>query len=146
MKIMVAGPVGVGKTSLIYALKKINSAARKTQAIAFIGDAIDTPGEYAQIPRFYSALMVTSLEAEVVLLLSDAADPAVTLPPNFAGMFARPIVGVVTKIDLPCADPAKAESRLRQAGVTAEVFPVSTLSGEGIDALYQFLKERRCDL
>jgi ethanolamine utilization protein EutP len=89
---------------------------------------------------------VTSLEADVVLLLSDAADPALTLPPNFAGMFARPVVGVVTKIDLPYANPAKSERRLRQAGVVSPVFPVSAVSGEGIGALYQFLKERRCDL
>lgn len=146
MKIMVVGPVGVGKTSLIYALKKNNAAVRKTQAISFIGGAIDTPGEYAQIPRYYSALMVTSLAADIVLLLSDAADSAVALPPNFAGMFARPVVGVVTKIDLPSADPAKAESRLRQAGVIAPVFPVSAVSGDGISALYQFLRERRCDI
>lgn len=146
MKIMVVGPVGVGKTSLIHALEKNNAAVLKTQAITFIGGAIDTPGEYAQIPRYYSALMVTSLEADVVLLLSDASNPAFTLPPNFAGMFARPIVGVVTKVDLPCADPAKAENCLRQAGVVSPVFPVSVVSGEGIGALYQFLKERRCDL
>lgn len=145
MKIMVVGPVGVGKTSLIYALEKSNSAVLKTQAITYIGGAIDTPGEYAQIPRFYSALLVTSLAADVVLLLSDASKPAFSLPPNFAGMFARPIVGVVTKIDLPGADAAKAEKCLRQAGVVSPVFPVSAVSGQGIGALYQFLKERRCD-
>lgn len=143
---MVAGPAGVGKTSLIHALRKNDAAVRKTQAITFIGGAIDTPGEYAQIPRFYSALMVTSLAAEVVLLLSDAAADAVALPPNFAAMFIRPVVGVVTKIDLPTADPAKAERRLRLAGVLSPVFPVSVVSGEGIDALYQFLEERRCDI
>jgi ethanolamine utilization protein EutP len=146
MKIMVVGPAGVGKTSLIHALAKNSAAVLKTQAITFSGGAIDTPGEYAQIPRFYSALLVTSLAADVVLLLSDAAKPAFALPPNFAGMFARPVVGVVTKIDLPGADPAKAESCLRQAGVASSVFPVSVVSGEGIGALYQFLEERRCDL
>jgi ethanolamine utilization protein EutP len=143
---MVVGPAGVGKTSLIYALKKITAAVKKTQAITFIGGAIDTPGEYAQIPRFYSALMVTSLAADVVLLLSDAANPAVAFPPKFAGIFAKPVVGVVTKIDLPAADPAKAGSRLRQAGVLLPVFPVSVVTGEGIGELYQFLEERRCYL
>jgi ethanolamine utilization protein EutP len=145
MKIMVVGPVGAGKTSLIYALENISSAVLKTQAITFVGGAIDTPGEYSQIPRFYSALLVTSLAADVILLLSDASKPAFSFPLAFAGMFARPVVGVVTKVDLPGADAAKAGNCLRQAGVTAPVFAVSAVSGEGIGALYQFLKERRCD-
>jgi ethanolamine utilization protein, EutP len=145
-KIMVAGPVGVGKTSLIHALQKSDTVVRKTQAIHFIGGAIDTPGEYTQIPRYYSALLVTSAEVDFVLLLSDAATPAANLPPGFARMFAKPVVGVITKIDLPHADKAKAANFLLQAGVTAPIFPVSALSGEGVGELHHFLTERRCEL
>lgn len=145
LKVMLVGPVSVGKTSLINALQNTKTAVKKTQAICFVGDAIDTPGEYAQIPRFYSALLVTSLAADVVLILCDVAKPAATLPPNFARMFAKPVVGVITKIDLRPAGSDKAEKCLRQAGVTPPFFPVSTLSGAGICDLYKFLVERRCN-
>ncbi|MBP2649294.1 MAG: ethanolamine utilization protein, EutP [Firmicutes bacterium] len=143
-KIMVVGPVGVGKTSLILALKKGDTAARKTQAISFVGGAIDTPGEYAQITRLYSALLVAAMDASVVLMVKDASDPRVTLPPGFAQMFARPVIGVITKMDLPCADFCLAERLLMQAGVGLPIFMVSAKTGEGIDQLYQFLEERGC--
>lgn len=145
MKIMVSGPVGAGKTSLIHALLKIDAAVRKTQAISFLGGAIDTPGEYAQIPRFYSALLVTSMEASHILLAKDATDPHPSVPPGFARMFARPVIGVITKIDLPQADIAKAEGHLRQAGVEPPFFAVSALTGQGIRELHEFLAERGCN-
>ena len=71
-KVMLVGPVGVGKTSLIHALQKDSQKAQKTQSICFYDGAIDTPGEYAQIPRFYSALMVTAMQASVVVIVQDA--------------------------------------------------------------------------
>ncbi|MDR3560352.1 MAG: EutP/PduV family microcompartment system protein [Negativicutes bacterium] len=143
---MLTGPVGVGKTSLIHALQKVDSIVRKTQAICFLGAAIDTPGEYAQIPRFYSALLVTSVEASIILVLKDAADPVLSMPPGFARMFAKPVVGVVTKIDLPQADRERAEWQLRQAGAGPPIFMVSTLTGQGIEELHEFLLERGCYL
>ncbi|MDR3589821.1 MAG: EutP/PduV family microcompartment system protein [Negativicutes bacterium] len=146
MKIMVVGPVGAGKTSLIHALQKVDAAVRKTQTICFLGSAIDTPGEYAQIPRFYSALLVTSMEASLILVIKDASDPILTMPPGFARMFARPVVGVVTKTDLPQADCRKAAEHLRQTGAGPPVFMVSALTGEGIEELHGFLVERGCYL
>ncbi|MGL5514876.1 MAG: EutP/PduV family microcompartment system protein, partial [Sporomusa sp.] len=52
---MLVGPVGAGKTSLINALNQNCNKAEKTSSISFSDGAIDTPGEYAQMPRFYSA-------------------------------------------------------------------------------------------
>ncbi|MBP2654457.1 MAG: ethanolamine utilization protein, EutP [Firmicutes bacterium] len=144
MKVMVVGPVGMGKTSLILALQKAGGVVRKTQDICFVGGAIDTPGEYAQIPRFYSALTVTAMEAAVIVMVKDAIDPAMTIPPGFVQMFAKPVIGVVTKIDLPHANVKRAEAELRQAGVGLPIFMVSATTGEGIDKLYQFLVERGC--
>ena len=143
-KVMLVGPVGAGKTSLIHALQKDSKQIQKTQSICFCDGAIDTPGEYAQIPRFYSALMVTAMEATVVVIVQDATDLAVNLPPGFAAMFSRPVIGVVTKIDIPGIDKMKVKSRLLQIGVKEPIFFISSHTGEGLDDLIEYFAERRC--
>jgi len=143
-KVMLVGPVGAGKTSLIHALQKNPKQAEKTQSIHFSDGAIDTPGEYAQIPRFYSALMVTAMQASVVVIVQDATDLKVNLPPGFATMFSRPVIGVVTKIDVPGIDRVKVKSRLLQVGVKEPIFFISSHTGEGLDELVEYFAERRC--
>lgn len=142
-RVMVVGPVGAGKTSLIRVLQKDLNQVEKTQSIIFCDDAIDTPGEYAQIPRFYSALMVTAMEASVVVIVQDATDAKVNLPPGFAAMFSRPVIGVVTKIDVPGIDRVKATSRFLQMGVKEPIFFISSHTGEGIKELTEYFAERR---
>ena len=137
---MLVGPVGAGKTSLIKALHNDSGRAAKTQSIEFSDGAIDTPGEYAQIPRFYSALMVTAAEASLILVLQDASRCDATLPPGFAGMFARPVVGVVSKIDDPLANRDRAAARLREAGAGKPIFYVSAHTGEGLNELMDYLQ------
>ena len=142
-KLMAIGPVGAGKTSLIQALTgRQAAAAAKTQSILFHDYTIDTPGEYCQIPRFYPALLVTAAEAAAVLVLQDATRRTIPFPPGFAAMFARPVIGVVTKIDLPGADAAGAKACLFQAGVKEPVFLISSHTGDGLPALQQYLMER----
>lgn len=141
---MLVGPVGAGKTSLIHALQKDPRQAEKTQSIRFYDGAIDTPGEYAQIPRFYSALMVTAMQASVVVIIQDATDLKVNLPPGFATMFSRPVIGVVTKIDVPGINREKVKSRLLQVGVKEPIFFISAHTGEGLDELVEYFAERRC--
>lgn len=142
-KIMLVGPVGVGKTTLIHAINNDCRQVRKTQSVCFFDGAIDTPGEYAQIPRYYSALLVTAMEASVVAIIQDATNVRITLPPGFASMFFHKAIGVVTKIDVPGADRANAKAKLLQAGVKEPVFFVSAKSGEGLEALINYLTERR---
>lgn len=143
-KVMLVGPVGAGKTSLIHALQKDPTKAQKTQSIRFCDGAIDTPGEYAQIPRFYSALMTTAMQASIVVIVQDATDLKVNLPPGFAAMFARPVIGVVTKIDVPGIDRVKVKSRLLEIGVKEPIFFISSYTGEGLDDLIEYFAERRC--
>jgi ethanolamine utilization protein EutP len=143
-KVMLVGAVGAGKTSLIHALQKDPRRVEKTQSIRFCDGAIDTPGEYAQIPRFYSALMTTAMEASVVVIVQDGTDLKVTLPPGFTTMFSRPVIGVVTKIDTPGIDRMKAKSRLLQVGVKEPIFYISAHTGEGLDELVDYFAEGGC--
>lgn len=137
--IMLVGPVGAGKTSLIHALNEEACKAEKTSSICFHDGSIDTPGEYAQMPRFYSALAVTATNAQLVLMVQDATDSRITLPPGFAAMFPRPVVGVVTKIDAPGADQEQARLRLKQAGIQEPFFCVSAYTGAGLHELKDYL-------
>lgn len=137
--IMLVGPVGAGKTSLINAINNDSSKAKKTSTICFADGSIDTPGEYAQMPRFYSALAVTATKAKVVLMVQDATDRRITLPPGFAAMFPCPVVGVVTKIDAPGADQEKARIRLLQAGIKEPFFYVSAYTKVGLAELTDYL-------
>lgn len=143
-KVMLVGPVGAGKTSLIASLRQESKAVGKTSCIEFHDGAIDTPGEYAQIPRYYSALLVTAVEAGLILVVQDGGDERPTLPPGFVSMFSRPVIGVVTKVDLPGADRERAIARLRDAGVREAVFCVSAHSGEGMQSLLDYIAERGC--
>ncbi|MGL5512731.1 MAG: EutP/PduV family microcompartment system protein [Sporomusa sp.] len=140
--IMLVGPVGAGKTSLINALKQNCKKAEKTSSISFSDGAIDTPGEYAQMPRFYSALAVTATEARLVIMVQDATDLRATLPPGFAAMFPRPVVGVVTKIDAAGADRERAKHGLVQAGIKAPFFEVSAHTGAGLAELSDYLMRK----
>ena len=130
---------------MIHALQNDCRTVQKTQSIIFCDGAIDTPGEYAQIPRFYSALMVTAMEAFAVVIVQDATDLKVALPPGFASMFSRPVIGVMTKIDIPGIDKEKATVRLKEVGVKEPVFFVSAHTGEGLDEFVEYLMERGCN-
>lgn len=144
-KIMLVGPVGAGKTSLICTLQHESIVVNKTSSIEFHDGAIDTPGEYAQIPRYYSALLVTAMEAGLIIIVQDATDSKMTLPPGFAGMFSRPVIGVVTKVDVPGIDRLRAKARLEETGVREAVFYVSAHTGEGVDSLLDYIAERGCN-
>lgn len=142
--IMIIGPVGAGKTSLMNAINQNCLKTEKTQSICFDGGMIDTPGEYAQIPRFYGALMVTATQAKLVIMVQDSTNFRISLPPGFAGMFPRPVIGVITKIDVAGSDHVKAQHYLKQAGVKEPYFFVSAKSGAGIAQLTNYLRERGC--
>ena len=142
--VMFVGAVGAGKTSLIHALQHNVKKAVKTQSVLFHDDAIDTPGEYAQMPRFYSALMVTAAQAGLIVIVQDATNTRPVLPPGFAGIFSRQIIGVVTKIDVPGIHREQARLRLRESGVKDPIFFVSAVTGEGLSELIEYITERRC--
>jgi ethanolamine utilization protein EutP len=62
-------------------------------------------------------------------------------PPGFARMFTKPIIGIVTKIDLMLdeKDFSYAEDSLRLSGVN-EIFKISSLKNKKIAELRKFLE------
>jgi len=132
---MVIGAVGSGKTTLCQRLHGHELVYKKTQAIEYFPEAIDTPGEFAQQRMFYSRLMVTATEAEVIVLLQSVTQTNQIFPPLVANMFNKSVIGVVTKIDLAANDEINlVRKQLELAGVE-KIFEVSALTNQGVDEL-----------
>ena len=139
-KIMLVGKTRTGKTTLIQHLLYGEAQYKKTQAIEFLENFIDTPGEYIELPTMYHALLITSYEVSIILFLIDSQEKSSVFPPNFAQAFNREVIGVVTKLDLG-GDYEKAKDQLIKAGVK-EVFPINYDDPSTVQALKDYLWDK----
>lgn len=140
-KIILIGHVACGKTTLCQRLNGMEQIYKKTQALEVIHQTIDTPGEYLERRSLFSALIVTSVEADLALFVQDASQERFMFSPGQASAFPIPVAGIVSKID--AASPGevrRAEELLELAGAWP-IFPVSACTGEGIAELTTFLQE-----
>lgn len=135
------GRTSCGKTSLTQAIRGKKVEYHKTQYINYHDVVIDTPGEYAENYHLARALALYSYEADVVGLLLSATENYSLYSPNITCMANREVIGIVTKIDREDADAERAERWLRLAGCE-KVFYISSRTGEGIDNLLEFLKNK----
>lgn len=137
---MVIGPVGVGKSTLLRAIQRAEGEVKKTEALTYLDQAIDTPGEMITIPHFYHALILNSVRAGLILLLMDGHRPT-PLPPRLALAMRAPVLGVVTKIDLAAPGTvAQARAALKGAGVQ-EILEFSATTGQGLNELSRRIAE-----
>ena len=137
---MVVGAVGCGKTTLCQRLHGHELIYHKTQAIEYFNEAIDTPGEFSQQRMFLNRLMITSTEAEVILLLQSVEQTTQVFPPLITSMFNKPVIGVVTKVDLANSDQEilLVRRQLELAGVK-KIYQLSAVTNQGVDELMQEL-------
>lgn len=139
-KLILMGRVAAGKTTLLQALSGEDLSYYKTQSIHYLENIIDTPGEYTERRETGGALALYAYEADVVGLVISANEPYSIYSPCITCMVNRDVIGIVTGVDKPDADPDLVESWLRLAGCS-HVFRVSSYTGEGIDALFDYLKD-----
>ena len=139
-KIIFMGKSQSGKTTLCQKLHNLAVQYRKTQAVEQYTEAIDTPGEYAQTKGLGRALALYSYEADVIGLLMSATEPYSLYPPCVTAAANREVIGIITKCDHEHANIAQAENWLRLAGCD-KIFPISSYTGEGIDALMDYLAQ-----
>ncbi|WP_374019597.1 EutP/PduV family microcompartment system protein [Paenibacillus thiaminolyticus] len=140
--IIFAGSTGSGKTTLCQWLHGQEIAYKKTQAVETFDQAIDTPGECIENRYLYKMLLVSSVDADVIGLVQDCTKEESYFPPAFATVFAKPVIGIVTKTELARTDEDIAQARAYlQAAGAERIFEVSTMEVVGVDALRAYLEE-----
>lgn len=139
-KIMLVGRTGAGKTTFCQALYGQELSYQKTQAVEVINGAIDTPGEFVENRRLYRALIVTSADADLMVLMQDCTDDQCWFAPEFASMFGKPAIGLVTKTDLAADEQAlrRAEEKLLLAGCQ-QTFRISSKEQTAIDEVKAYI-------
>lgn len=138
-KIILVGHVACGKTTLCQRLNGLKQVYKKTQAIEVVNYTIDTPGEYLERRSYLQSLVITSVEADVVLFIQDATSDRFMFSPGQSVAFPIPVIGVVTKTDIATEKQRlRAEELLRLAGAK-QVFCISAVSGDGMEELNQYL-------
>lgn len=139
--LMLIGKSGCGKTTLCQVLNNLEVKYKKTQSVEVIDKTIDTPGEYIENRFYYKALIVTSADSDVIALVQDSTDEDNIFPPAFATIFDKPVIGIITKIDV-CSDEAllkKAQKKLVLAGVE-KIFKISSFTKFGLKELIDYLE------
>ena len=143
-KIVLVGRSGAGKTTLTQAMKGEEIKYHKTQYVNYFECIIDTHGEYAQTHELGYALALYSYEADVVGLLLSATEPYSLYPPNITCMVNREVVGIVTQINEPKADPERAARWLRLSGCK-KIFYVDSTVGTGVPDILSYLREEETE-
>lgn len=140
-KVMLIGKTGCGKTTLSQALQKELITYKKTQAVEYYKNIIDTPGEYIENRVYYNALIVSSYDCDIIALVQDCTSDENFFPPNFSAIFCKPVIGIITKVDLCSCDKNIhiAMNYLINSGVS-EIFKVSSINNEGIDKIREILQ------
>lgn len=145
--VMLIGRTGCGKTTLTQALNGEKIHYKKTQTVEITENVsakrinvIDTPGEYIENRCYYKALIVTSADSDVIVLLQDCTDEDSIFPPGFGSIFSKPVIGVVTKCDL-CKDESqitKAKEVLINAGAE-EIITISSTEKTGLENFNKYI-------
>lgn len=133
-KTMLIGEWRCGKSTLIRALSDPGYAPRKVLALDFYRNFVNTPSEFLENRRFYPALITASADCDILVFVQDAARSTCQMPPAFAAMFNRRVLGVISKIDAPDANLERARKFLLNTGVR-EILSVSAKQGTGLDEL-----------
>jgi ethanolamine utilization protein EutP len=143
-KIILIGRVAAGKTTLTQALRGEEIKYYKTQYVNYLDTVIDTPGEYTELRQTSGALALYSYEADVVGLVLSANEPYSIFSPCITSLVNREVIGIISGIDKPDANVERVERWLRLAGCK-KIFPVSAVTGEGLDelkkAVYEMLEK-----
>ena len=137
---MLFGRVAAGKTTLTQALRGEEIKYYKTQYVNYLDTVIDTPGEYTERRETSGALALYAYEADIVGLVLSANEPYSIFSPCLTSMVNREAIGIITGIDKPDANVERVRSWLQLAGCK-KIFPVSSITGEGIAELAAYLED-----
>lgn len=84
---------------------------------------------------------MTSQDASLLLFVLNATAKEQVYSPNYAQSFNKPVIGVLTHIDMASEEELKrSRKQLELAGVE-EIFEVSSVTGDGLAELREYLSE-----
>ncbi|MCR2043820.1 EutP/PduV family microcompartment system protein [Anaerosalibacter massiliensis] len=138
-KIMLIGETSSGKTTLTQVLNDKEIGYKKTQALEYANNILDTPGEYIENRRYYNAIIMSSVDYDIIGFVQDSTSNNIVFPPNFASMFNKKVIGIITKIDCCNSDVKKAKEYLERAGV-GNIFYIDSISNRGIENIRKLLQ------
>lgn len=142
-RIMVIGPKGCGKTTLVNSINDYDGPLRRTQDTIYGKNTIDVPSAYIENAWMYKHMIALSQDADCMLLMVDQSRTHEVYSHGFARAFRCPVIGVISKCDLKPENKEICEKQLRTIGVNEPYFEVCVSEGRGIDELKSYLKEIR---
>lgn len=138
--IILIGRVAAGKTTFCQHINKEDLIYHKTQTIQVLnGNIIDTPGEYLERARMRGALTVASADADIIILVQDATEDGTMFPPAYAGSFAKPTIGLVTKEDIATREQVEQAVKFLEMAGADKVFVISSIEGTGFRELFDYI-------
>ena len=145
-RIMVIGPKGCGKTTLVNWLNDYKGPLRRTQDTIYGKNTIDVPSAYIENTWMYKHMIALAQDAWCMILLLDQSRTHEVYSHGFAKAFRCPVIGVISKCDLNPENKGICEKQLEKIGVERPYFDVSVSNGIGISELNSYLiklKERK---
>lgn len=139
-KVIFIGKTGAGKTTLCQKLDELSIKYKKTQAVENYKNSIDTPGEFIENRRMYSALTVTAVDADVIAILFDPTAPENFIAPSLATMFSKEVIGIISKINLATEKQIENGINILKNACVSQIFKVDTVDNVGILELKNYLE------
>lgn len=140
-RIMVIGPRGCGKTSLVNFLNEYDGPLRRTQDTIYGKNTIDVPSAYIENAWMYKHMIALSQDAWCMLLMLDQSRCAEVYSHGFAKAFQVPVIGVINKSDLSPENEEICIRQMKTIGVDEPYFMVSVTDGSGMNELKSYLLE-----
>ena len=138
-KIIVAGNIGSGKTTLCQYLNNEKIEYKKTQSVEVINTMIDTPGEYFQHRNYLRGLISYATDTEIMIFVLDPTSEQIYYRYGLASSFYMEVIGVITKTDIATKEEIEnGREILTMAGVS-RIFEVSAITGDGMQELMEYL-------
>lgn len=138
-KVVLIGARNAGKSTLISNLTGGNMEVKKTQSVEFKGNFIDTPGEFLEIPSLIRGLILSSYDADLVALVQSVDDKTSYYPPNFASIFNKKTIGIVTKCDLGSMEDIKRSEKYLKSAKAEEIFHISNKDQDTIEKVREYI-------
>ena len=140
-RIMVVGPRGCGKTTLVNWINDYDGPLRRTQDTIYGKKTIDVPSAYIENAWMYKHMIALAQDAWCMLALVDQSRCAEVYSHGFARAFRCPVIGVISKCDLGPENEDVCIRQLKTIGVYEPYFKVSVPNGTGTDELKRYLLE-----